>query len=232
MFLAVTLVTSYASATVINGDLSDTGGGANDGLYVGQGAYSDPGNNYWNNLQVTSGGTSSATWSAVKDSTGTATAVNVAANSVIGGDGGGGEVPFALLGDFIASPSSTATSTLVISGLPASTSGYQLYLYGVADYPPTYIGCKFTVNSSVQSTTGTSNNGFQLGINYVVYSNVTTDGSGNITVTFQSGNGVNDGYFNGFQLVSPSGTIPEPGTLALLATGLAGLLCYAWRKRR
>jgi len=27
-------------------------------------------------------------------------------------------------------------------------------------------------------------------------------------------------------------TIPEPGTLALLATGLAGLLCYAWRKRK
>jgi hypothetical protein len=25
---------------------------------------------------------------------------------------------------------------------------------------------------------------------------------------------------------------PEPGTLALLAAGLAGLLCYAWRKRR
>jgi len=27
-------------------------------------------------------------------------------------------------------------------------------------------------------------------------------------------------------------TIPEPGTLALLAAGLIGLLCYAWRKRK
>jgi hypothetical protein len=27
-------------------------------------------------------------------------------------------------------------------------------------------------------------------------------------------------------------TIPEPGTLALLATGLMGLLAYAWRKRK
>ena len=26
--------------------------------------------------------------------------------------------------------------------------------------------------------------------------------------------------------------VPEPGTLALLATGLIGLLCYAWRKRK
>ncbi|MCG2685700.1 MAG: PEP-CTERM sorting domain-containing protein [Planctomycetales bacterium] len=26
--------------------------------------------------------------------------------------------------------------------------------------------------------------------------------------------------------------IPEPSTLALLAAGLLGLLCYAWRKRR
>ena len=26
--------------------------------------------------------------------------------------------------------------------------------------------------------------------------------------------------------------IPEPGTLTLLVTGLIGLLCYAWRKRK
>ena len=30
----------------------------------------------------------------------------------------------------------------------------------------------------------------------------------------------------------PPPVIPEPSTLALLATGLLGLLCYAWRKRR
>ncbi len=30
----------------------------------------------------------------------------------------------------------------------------------------------------------------------------------------------------------PPPIIPEPSTLALLATGLLGLLCYAWRKRK
>jgi hypothetical protein len=28
------------------------------------------------------------------------------------------------------------------------------------------------------------------------------------------------------------GAVPEPGTLAILASGLLGLLCYAWRKRK
>ena len=28
------------------------------------------------------------------------------------------------------------------------------------------------------------------------------------------------------------GTVPEPGTIVLLTTGLVGLLCYAWRKRK
>jgi hypothetical protein len=32
--------------------------------------------------------------------------------------------------------------------------------------------------------------------------------------------------------VDPSPSVPEPSTLALLVSGLVGLLCYAWRKRK
>ena len=43
--------------------------------------------------------------------------------------------------------------------------------------------------------------------------------------TNQGGSGI--GIDN---IVLSDNTIPEPGTLVLLATGLIGLLCYAWRK--
>jgi len=37
---------------------------------------------------------------------------------------------------------------------------------------------------------------------------------------------------SGYYTLGLGTAVPEPGTLALLAAGLAGLLCYAWRKRR
>ena len=56
--------------------------------------------------------------------------------------------------------------------------------------------------------------------------NVTSSASG--TILGQESlapNGV--GTWAGFQVAS----VPEPSTLVLLASGLIGLLCYAWRKR-
>ena len=35
-----------------------------------------------------------------------------------------------------------------------------------------------------------------------------------------------------FSLMAPMSSVPEPGTLVLLAAGLVELLAYAWRKRK
>ncbi len=102
------------------------------------------------------------------------------------------------------------------------------------------MGALFSFNSFATSygTTGASfSSGFQLGINYVVVPSVQANASGQIIGEWEANPAASDqsppiGIFNGFQLISGGTTIPEPGTLALLAAGLAGLLCYAWRKRR
>jgi len=54
--------------------------------------------------------------------------------------------------------------------------------------------------------------------------------------SWSNGTNPNGGWgFNLSQSMGGSFTIPpipEPSTLLLLASGLVGLLCYAWRKRR
>jgi hypothetical protein len=45
-----------------------------------------------------------------------------------------------------------------------------------------------------------------------------------------TGSGLKTVHFDNVRLDYTA--VPEPGTLALLASGLIGLLCYAWKKRK
>lgn len=54
-----------------------------------------------------------------------------------------------------------------------------------------------------------------------------TDTAQTLTWTGTAPNGGNVGLF-----ALAVSTVPEPSTITLLATGLFGLLCYAWRKRK
>jgi hypothetical protein len=56
--------------------------------------------------------------------------------------------------------------------------------------------------------------------------------NGNVTLAFSNGTGGSYGQALDNVTVTYDSAVPEPGTLALLAAGLAGLLCYAWRKQR
>lgn len=65
------------------------------------------------------------------------------------------------------------------------------------------------------------------GVSSGAISNLSRGGPGNIEgFGFWSGVTGTTFYLDGY------GAVPEPGTLVLLITGLTGLVCYAWRKRR
>ena len=79
----------------------------------------------------------------------------------------------------------------------------------------------------------------QVKVAYTFYGDATLDGTvdgndlakvlANYNQSLPPGIGITA---SGVQAIQTAAGVPEPSTLVLLAAGLAGLLCYAWRKRR
>lgn len=124
-----------------------------------------------------------------------------------------------------------SSATFTIAGLPANTP-YELYVYGGS--PGNWTGYSMSVSigtdmKTMSSATSFDSTGYSDGVNYAHYASVTSSGAGTIVGTLAPNGGNGFLIFNGLQLI---GTVPEPSTLAMVASGLLGLLAYVWRKRR
>jgi len=196
-----------------------------------------PGNasDHWNVWQL------AASYNPVMDSTGTSTGMTVTQTAPNNGayknslgtamDAG----TTYLMGDYQALyglPSVSAV-TYTFSGL-VPTTAFQIVCFG-ADDDSTHGGTVFTLatanGGATASTSGVDRKiSSGAGVAYVSL-NGTADANGYLTLTANVNKSTATwAGINGFQLQAT--VVPEPGTLALLATGLVGLLCYAWRKRR
>jgi hypothetical protein len=125
------------------------------------------------------------------------------------------------------------TGTVTISGLSASST-YDVYAYADVDPAWSWYGSTISVSGATSPPSWTDAKtgvtAYLLGSNYQEFAGLSPTGSGTIAISFTWPGDY--GYLNAISLVDHATQTPEPSTLALLGAGLAGLLCYAWRKRR
>ncbi len=201
--LAVINVHSFG-AQVVNFDVP---GGAAATNYSGQGAYSDPGHNYWN--PVLGGGTTPATNRLSDGVTPTAITLTSQLGGTFGTQGAQGTAA-ALQSPYEYNNAQLRTDTL--NNVPPGT--YNLYLYGINNTGTR--GTTFSVFTSATApfTESTSNTpasltSFIQGADYVIFSNVVLSATGTIAFTWTANPNVtlagnNEGDFNALQLVMVS----------------------------
>ena len=193
------------------------------GNYSGQGAYSDPGNNYWNAFTTTAGGTNLTASDGV-----TPTTISFSVGGIPSGQVGfGGSADGNLLADYYY-VGGTTPATFTIGGLTTGHS-YDVYIYSQpGSSGETDRAATFTLGSDSKSLPAFSINGFIENTNYVVFH--ATSVGGTLSGSFVGSLGGNEAEMNGLQIVDLGATpIPEPSRYAALA-GLALLGFVAVRR--
>jgi hypothetical protein len=212
-FTATVTGNSWQGGTsgTINFDVPGGAGGAN---YVGQGAYSDPGNNYWN--AIVANGTTPAGTNSDGVTLNTITFTEAQTGQFQGGTFTTEGTPQALE-YYYADVTSSATNTCTLNNVPAGT--YNLYLYGInggtggtrSDRGTTFTVSSDSTPATSQSTVNTSSGftSFIQGNSFVLFTNILVGTGSTITFTYSHNpnatNTINtqtEGDFNGLQLQS------------------------------
>lgn len=198
--------------------------------YQGLGAApDDAANTYWNNIWHS--GSNPYTYSSLKlsDNTATGIALQVTAHAYNQNSSEGMN-----LMDGGIHPYDGNNAQLVLSGLSDSET-YTLYVYGGrrGSTDTTYVinGSEYVIPTTELRDSFLEVSGSNGG-NYFAVSNLYSSMG---VLSFEIKNVDGSPSMVGFQLTGGTGggsTIPEPSTVALLATGLLGLLAYAWKKRK
>ncbi len=195
------------------------------GNYSGQGAYADPGNNYWNAFTTTAGGSNLIASDGV-----TPTTISFSVGGIPSGQVGfGGGAYGNLLADYYY-VGGTTPATFTIGGLTPGHN-YDVYLYsqpgssGATDRAAT-----FTLGGDSKSLPAFSINSFIENTNYVVFHVASIAGT-SLNGSFVGSLGGNEAELNGLQIVDlGAAAVPEPSAYAALA-GLAFLGIAAGRRR-
>jgi hypothetical protein len=226
------LAVADAPALVVNFNVP---GGQSGGInYSGQGAYADPGNNYWN--PVISNGTTSPGMSSDGTTTSTVRLIERETKNYNSGAPSTQGTPEALE-YWYADANSLSVQTCVLTNVPAGT--YNLYLYGKNGNATfanrgTIFGVSVGGTSyGTQRTTNSFTPSFVLNNDYVVFTNLAVGAAGTITFTYSANTNIvrppgssdysgtnTQGNFNGLQLISLTSSVSLPTLTNSAASGV------------